>query len=329
MRRGTILIVVSGLCAVMASLAIVFMTRMRGDAEESTIIIAEAQARIMLMAACDYVLEGSRLGWDVAPHDPADPHQEGFGWLDVRDGSAGPNDQAGTRLWSPALVEDGDGDRAADRPAWPAPGSVARCPMPVLQRPPYAIQRTAAHNPVELDQLSADFALPYLLDPDPQPASPNGWPGAIDPAGFATHVAGDPRLRPASAGLAWFRCRRERESEFVVTAGAGASLGFRDWDEVVGMRATAQFPDRAAFDDLVARERRCWYRIAWSAAVGAPDYHWLDNEMPGHPMDHHYLHPLNYMQASPGRSVRSEIRTPNLAGTIRWIERLVGPPAQW
>src|SRR5688572_33473510 len=100
-RRGTILIIVAGISALLASLALTFLVRNRSDAEETQATIREVQARIMLVAACNYIQEGSRLGWDQYPSTPAATndvfptgssaaasvpvHEETFGWLDVRD----------------------------------------------------------------------------------------------------------------------------------------------------------------------------------------------------------------------------------------------------
>src|SRR4051812_49619291 len=111
MRRGSILIVVSGLSAILAVLAFGFLTRMRMDGEESSAMVAETQARIMLYAALSYVQEGSRLGWD----DPATPeHEEAYGWVDVRDGRVGPCGRHGEPLGTA-----GGG--------FPAVGTAARC----------------------------------------------------------------------------------------------------------------------------------------------------------------------------------------------------------
>jgi len=89
----------------------------------------------MLMAACNYVLEASRLGYDYPRGQlPADnKHREGFGWIDVRDGSIGPKDAAGQLLFT----QPGQ---------WPAPESAVRCPMYVMKQPPFAVQQTIAYR---------------------------------------------------------------------------------------------------------------------------------------------------------------------------------------
>jgi hypothetical protein len=313
-RAGTVLVLVSGCAALIVALTTAFLWRVREAAADTAVVVAEAQARVMLLAACDYVLEASRLGYDQAPRDPARPHEEGYGWIDVRDGATGPRDHDRNPLWSSG--------------AWPAVGATARCPMEVLRRTPYAIRLTTAYNPIESDPAAARFGVPLLTAPDPQPAHGNGWPGAIDPGAYDAYAAGDRRPRPESVGLAWFRVHREEPARFVVTCGAGASRGFRDWPEVVAAGEAAAFVDQASFAEIVAAERRLWYRIEWSAWIGNPSYfHFIENEL--RRQENYLLHPHNATQCSPTRSQRSQIRRPNPVGTIRWVERLYQPPAQW
>src|SRR4051812_47836039 len=123
--------------------------------------------------------------------------------------------------------------------------------MHVLERPPAAIRLTTSYNPIRTP-VSPDpvgpgdplFGRPFLRNPDPLPVSANGWPGAVDDAGFADFMRGDRRIRPTSVGLAWFRCRRDGDATFVVTCGAGGTLGYRDWTEVVAEGATEAFMGR-------------------------------------------------------------------------------------
>src|SRR5476651_1933059 len=83
-RRGAVLILVAGVAGLMVALSVAFLTRMRSDAEENMLIVREAQARIMLTAACSYIQEASRLGYDQGNHE------EAYGWIDVRNGKLGP-----------------------------------------------------------------------------------------------------------------------------------------------------------------------------------------------------------------------------------------------
>ena len=55
-RRGALLILVAGIAALMVALSVAFLTRMRADAEENAMVVREAQARLMLVAACSYCL---------------------------------------------------------------------------------------------------------------------------------------------------------------------------------------------------------------------------------------------------------------------------------
>jgi hypothetical protein len=136
-RQGTILIIVSGISVLLLGMSVAFLARTGSDAEENRMVVREAQARIMLVAACSYVQECSRLGWD----DPATPqHEEAYGWIDVRDGDVGPKVEDWSQPGQPkssvflstALVEDSGNTGVADRPAWPAIGGVALCPMYVV-----------------------------------------------------------------------------------------------------------------------------------------------------------------------------------------------------
>ena len=102
------------------------------------------------------------------------------------------------------------------------------------------------------------------------------------------------------------------------------------------------FGDRATFESLTGVEVRTWYVVEWSAAVATPDYHLLDNifgeqsssphppgwegQQPKH-IDTYYMQARNSSLASPGRHyLRCQIHTNNPVGTIRWVERLPGPP---
>ena len=150
-RAGTVLIIVVGVCGLLASLTLAFLVRMRSDVAETDQVLAHAQAKIMLIAACTYVQEASRLGYDRygSAGSAGGIHDEAFGWVDVRDGSTGPRGVNG----QPALgwSQDNSVDHGAGRrlPSWPAIGGVVRCPMYRLEVPPYAIAMTASYNPMQ------------------------------------------------------------------------------------------------------------------------------------------------------------------------------------
>lgn len=390
-RHGTILIIVAAISALLASLCLVFLVRMRSDADETESLMQMAQAKIMLAAACSYVQEASRLGWDAnypyygtasgssVPHanpvtlpngtgvlmpagGPAVPptpatlpgHQETYGWVDVRDGSIGPNyrppsaNPVGT-LYSTyrayddtPQLRDGHGWK---RPYWPAMGSVAICPMYVMQRPPFATQLTAVYNPINTDPSSALFGYPYIQYPDPMPAVANGWPQAATSGTISTtlyddkvngatrtdFVHGDPTPRQQTTGKSWFRVYRDGPQTFVITCGAGGTLGWKDWAEVTnigGPVAQAQFGnDPNTFMALAQNEVRIWYRIEWSAAVMELTYHNLQHG-PAWMQEHYMLWPANASHTW-GVGNRTQTWAKNPVGTIRWIERLQTQPSYY
>ncbi len=384
-RSGTVLIFVAGLSALLASMCLVFLTRMRNDGEESQLVLQMAQAKILLAAACNYVQETSRLGWDanypyygqppahpvgtssvvsvpngtgvlslagavVAAPNPATlpAHQETFGWIDVRDGSIGPNFRGPSPqtppyppAWSDAaVISDGHGN---SRPAWPAIGSVAICPMYVMKRPPFATQLTAVYNPISTTSGDPKFGLPYLQYPDPMPVVGNGWgqratSGAVaatlydDGVGGTTgndFVHGDQTPRAQTAGKSWFRVYRDGPATFVLTCGAGGTMGWRDWPEVVnagGAAAMAQFNnDPTLFTALAGSELRLWYRIEWSPSVMELTYHNLQHSAQAG-VEHYLSWPANVSHTwSVG--LRTQTWAKNPVGTIRWIERLRNEPS--
>jgi hypothetical protein len=298
-RGGTVLIVVAGISALFLTLSLAFLSRMRGDAEESRMIVQEAQARIMLNAGLHYLQEASRLGWD----DPATPeHEESYGWVDVRDGLPGPRDRTGREL---ASLTGG---------VFPAPGTAARCPMFMMERPPFALKTNQAYNPVRGDAGLGWAARISYVAPDPQPAATT-WTEFRD---------GNPKPRGDSLGMAWFRVFREQDdlttpqderlSTFVITCGAGATDGFRDWADVSAESAQGRFNnDPQFFNALRQQERLLHFRVEWHPSVGgagsvavAPDSY---AQVPMNDTDDGWW------------SVRS------FAGSFLYIQRLDQPPA--
>ncbi len=337
-RSASTLVVIAGLAAMLAGLVLAFLTRMRLDAEDALLVMREAQARIMLIAACNYVQEASRLGYDPDEGGATPVRTEAFGWIDVRDGAIGPKDQYGTPLWTAG--------------AWPAVGTAVRCPMHALRRPPCATRMTVAYNPIATDEGDPAFGLPYLQRPDPQPAVPNYGTPDIDATvsdalviagetNWDLYLAGDPRPRPSTTGLAWFRCYRDSPATFVVTCGAGATLGFRAWVEM-GPDDRAAFGDREGFATALAAEVRTWYRIEWSAAVQAHEDKVYDaNNMNS---DMYMWNAVNVsgfwgggnpdQRRARGNKLNAgwqwaKQNPRNLAGTIRWVQRLREPPTNW
>ena len=306
-RSGMLLIVIVGLAAILLSLSVTFLARMRTDARESDFVVNEAQSRIMLHAAMNYIQETSRLGWHAPDTDPEyapgrsleGVMREGFGWTDVRGAVAkfdqdptstsatvdidhpadmGPIDQFGRRMFDP-----GGG--------WPAPGSVARCPMYVHQRPPFAVEDRLVPNPFEHpDPLNErrDQSVRYPMSAPPVRPVADTWPDfALDGSDPAHADASQPL--PVSVDLAWFRVYRESRTDhdgdgspsydvvdltghhgiFIITCGSGGTQGFRDYAEVeAAYPAVGDQPfDEATFDRLRAEERLLWYRVEWTASV--------------------------------------------------------------
>jgi hypothetical protein len=132
-------------------------------------------------------------------------------------------------------------------------------------RPPYAISGRVAYNPVIVDPMNPAF--PQLVHRDPEPVS--NFPGLV--GGFNDWAQGEPAPIAQSVGMAWFRVRRHSVTRFVVTCGAGGTMGFKSYDEKVknieGKGVSDYFSNREEFNAVLASEIRLWYEIQWSAAV--------------------------------------------------------------
>ncbi len=308
-------------------MALAFLVTARGTGEQATLIEQHAQARLMLMAGCSYVLESGRIGY----LDSAGRNAEAYGWIDVRDGSIGPKLRgasdpsvgvvpAGVSL-TPVLE--------ASRPSlsrWPAIGAAMRAPMAAMVRPPMAIRAVAATNAIGNDASdAATFGMPYLRNPPVSPVA----------ATLAEFIAGDRRPLPETANRAWFRAYRDGPATFVITVGAGGTQGFRDWNEVLAQGAADQFAnDPAMFATLRSVEVRQWFRVEWSDSVTNPQTHH------NHPFaqinDPAVAFPINVTDSKTleQRGVyaaqrRSLPHSRNSAGTIRWVSRLRIEPTFW
>jgi hypothetical protein len=213
-RTGSTLIIVAGLASLLLLVSVTFLQRIRADSEESALVVRDTQARIMLVAALQYIQETSRLGWrnntgtEAAPVFVSDaegggdggPGYECYGWTDVRDGSIGPRGPRVSKTvnlaqplpvptwWTGgAYPHDADGDphnpytyAIGSLPAngarkWPCPGSAMRGDMFVYEATRHAIKLLRTPNPYR------------LLDPV---AFPNHNPDSIiDNPAFTTNVA--------------------------------------------------------------------------------------------------------------------------------------------
>lgn len=330
-RRGTLLIIVAAISALLAAMALTFLVRMRSDVEESEILVREAQAHIMKVAACNFVMESARLGWD--PKLPngtrSSIRRESFGWVDVRNGKPGPLGVDYKRLGpvdnmgNPIIGGDGEPKwdpwtdltlADSDRPA-------KRCPMYVMVRPPFAVSPAVAVNAITAD----NGFQPFMSRPDPQPFQ-TGL-GATDY--IAAYTYGDKRVDTARYLPSWFRVWRATPATFVITCGVGETQGFRDWDEVIEAGETDRFggnsPEgRRMFHFYQWQETRLWYLIEWSPYVAISDYQHLQNEWGTKTIDTYLQWPINV-----SHSTRSQGKMANQVGTISLIQRLLVEPRHW
>lgn len=327
------LIIVAGISSLMAAMALTFLVRMRSDIEESQAVVREAQAHIMKVAACNFIMESARLGWDPKPADGSRSpiRRESFGWIDVRDGRPGPRGEDGRKLGptdaSGAPVTGSDGEPMwdpwvdltltdADRPA-------KRGLMYVMQRPPFAVSPQVAVNAIETT--GPDALKPYLALPDPQP-----FQTGMNSAEFAqAYIGGDKRPDQARYIPSWFRVWRAGPASFVVTCGVGETFGFRSWDEVVAANETGLFGGSGPHGESMfhfhqSQETRLWYLVEWSGHVASSDYQNLQNEFSPKTVETYLQRPLNTSQES-----RSQGKLVNPVGTIRLIQRLLNEPRFW
>ncbi len=354
-RGGTVLILVSAISALLVAMSLAFLTRVRSDVEEGALQLQLAQARVTLVAACQYIQEASRIGWDINGWDTAFPsrgtldrtpnpgisseHPEAFGWIDVRDGTMGPRI---TTMPTTAILTP-TGSRPQDEPepvqtssgSWRFPiGVPVRFDLYVPQITPYAISQRAGYNPVST--AAPDLGRAYLRFPDPQPVSRlNNWAGTTtDPAAgvnateFARWAQGDLTPRQGTSGRTWFRLVREPSGAvFTVTCGAGGSRGFKNWDEVraAGAEAQALFNNETDFNAIAMSETRLWYRVEWSAATTVIDMNYLRE----HEEFSFRVSTPTFIGGDPDRNYSGQQMAPNMGGTIQWIQRLRHEPAVW
>ena len=331
-RSGTILIIVAGISALLAAIALTFLAQMRSDVEESQFVVQHAQAKIMLAAGCNYIQETSRIGWDRSkestPPSPPIPtvngftiHEEAFGWVDVRNGRTGPLGRAEQSLVANVPTSE-----------WPHIGTHVRCPMFVRTVPPYATRLDPGFNPIlTKDPSSPDYAYPLMRYPDPQPLDnlnnyDHAAPAAVSDAEYARFAKGDPTPLMETQGKAWFRVFRDGPATFIITCGSGGTLGYKDWAEIPASERP-QFQAEEFFHQLKAAELRLFYRVEWTAAGVETSYQNLQHEI-ARTHDHYESWPPNASHAwSSSRRTQTWLKSP--AGTIRWIQRLAQEPTFW
>ena len=314
-RRGTILIIVAGISALLAAMALTFLVRMRSDVQESLNTVHEAQAHIMMVAACNFVMESSRLGWSPKPPSGGllTVRREAFGWIDVRTGKPGPLDESGNKLgvetagawdkWVDLIVPD------SERPA-------KRCPMYVMMRPPYAVSPRVSVNPIATT--GPEMFMPYVAKADPQK-----YDNLMTPA---LYISGDKRIDTARQIPSWFRVWRAGPASFVITCGVGDTQGFRNWDEVerAGQQDLFVGGGKSLFAVYQSQEIRLQYLIEWSAHVASSDYALLENEFEPKKAGSYIHRPINLSQDD-----RSQGKQVNPVGTISFIQRLINEPTHW
>lgn len=302
-RHGTILIIVAGISALLASLALAFLVRMRSDMQESQLFLAQTQARVMLGGALSYIGETARLGWD----DPATPeHEEAYGWVDVRDGSVGPRDRTGRALYQaeidPVL---GKGER------WPAIGSWTVCDSQHLwTRPPTAISPNVTPNPIQQDPSLQWRELIGFAKPGPQPQAPD----------WGTFIGGDDQAMTGTANPCWFRLYRRKPAVFIITCGAGASGGFRTWQEVVDAGQEERFIARDNWQVQREQESLLWFEVEWSPAVNTSSSGYV------------YAHDRTIRPANISKPFGNDTDQPNKRnqlGTFLYLQRLEREPDVW
>ena len=283
-RRGSLLIVVVGVASLLAVTATAALLRVQSDARANRIVMQEAQCRLALTAALHFLLETSRLGH----HDS----EEAYGWVDIRDGLPGPRTASVTSIgggnW-PALGSTLRADLyAKERP----PYAIEQNPAPAAVN--FEVDRSAMKTFLEREGSGVDW------DTTSNTELNSIWSSAVSgprnemletprPAvdAWSDFIAGDNTPRAASLGRGWFRIYREPQdwslngpvftdssrgagdflpgSTFIVTVGAGASRGFRNWAEA---NTSGLFPSQAVFDRIRAAERIMRFRVRWVPNVG-------------------------------------------------------------
>ncbi|TVR12359.1 MAG: hypothetical protein EA401_09230 [Planctomycetota bacterium] len=124
-RRGSLLILVVGLAALLAVTATAVLLRVQSDGRANQVVVQDAQCRLALTAAMHFLLESSRIGWHAS--------EEAYGWVDIRDGQPGPR-----TLTNNTLPTSG----------WPALGSHFRGDLYAWEQPPYAMENRPVVAPV-------------------------------------------------------------------------------------------------------------------------------------------------------------------------------------
>ncbi len=304
-RQGTVLIVVAGICALLAMLALAFLARMRSDSQEGQLLLEETRARVMFASALQYISETARIGWD----DPKTPEkEEAFGWLDIRNGLPGPRDRFGNLLFET------DDTLTCKGTKWPAIGSYMICNARLWRRPPTAVSQRVAANPIVHEPAVRWEKLVNYTNPDPMPMADN----------FEAFVAGDSSQVPGTDAPCWFRVYRKAPAVFIVSCGGGTSRGHKNWSEVQSSPDKGIWYSQQEWAMARANEPMLWYEVAWSPAVGptSPGYIYAS----GH--NNLNIKPATISKFFGGQPEDQQNRR-NLSGTFLYRQRLQSEPDRW
>jgi hypothetical protein len=304
MRQGTVLIIVAGISALLAMLALAFLARMRADAEDGELLLSETRARVMFASALQYIAETSRIGWD----NPATPEkEEAFGWLDIRTGTAGPLDRKGDPLFSADDPLTGIGTR------WPAIRSHMICNTRLWTRPPTAISSRVATNPIQHDPNLPWAQLVGYSKLDPTPIASD----------FTQFLSGDDRPVAGTDAPCWFRVYRKAPAVFIVSCGGGSSGGYKNWAEVQNSPDADLWHSREEWEMARLNEPILFYEVAWSPAVNTTSTGWI---YAGHYSIKPALISRPYVSNSDNEDQPNKR---NQLGTFLYRQRLAREPDHW
>jgi hypothetical protein len=225
---------------------------------------------------------------------------------------------------------------------------VVRCELYREIRPPHAILSIANPNPLRPgDAVYGDpnFDTTWASRPAADLVYNAEYLGALDPQPVASawndFDNGNRTAIESTRNLAWFRIYREVLADhdndgtpwydtvgvvdaahrsknwnvFIITAGAGASRGYRHWSDV----PAGLFIDEQHFNDVRSRERLLWFRVEWSGMQGGS---WAATAEARNATDPDADQQTNSDEVA-GFTARS------FGGHFTWIQRLDREPPLW
>ena len=125
--------------------------------------------------------------------------------------------------------------------------------------------------------------------------------------------------------------REKTGASFIVTCGAGGTLGYRDWQEVQAGLDTQLFGnDPQLFESMRTSEIRLWYRVEWNAATTGIEMNYLRE----HEEHSFRVSTMTFVGGgaggygnNSGNNYAGQYMGPNMGGTIQMIQRLRDEPA--